>query len=741
MTNIETFNPQSMPDVGAEPTRQGIFATTATSATLDDDSIRPDYSGENPYPGADNRVWTDRFAKALATYTGLPRDVTDGIAPYVVRPKTYLSPGRGDAPDALQPAALKRNATGQMVLAVAVHGFAGNAGEYNERIRSSYDSPVKPGANLDHVLPGLVTGSTSSGELAPFITTADPVSFSRLNILLGVMNRALDDADGERGYNLAEDIEIYGQLENTLHVPLLRKIAEPDDAGGNRVRSVVDLTAVKGANRSRARLKLFGIKPENILFGVKPKTIMSVQPRGEEETPSADSRRWVPALANLLHTAYGDPTHPGHMVARRAATVATVTMEIIIGSPVLEEFHNTVFDPNRVDHRRPPLDYKMAEKAASDLRALLRDYKARGFITEEERAWLAGEGTDPSPVLGEKIVDARDRRDRALLDVVFPPPQEGAEISRWQRARIVLGEPARGQTGRKHVDNRLRMYSAVASDGYTTRWNPRVLDGLLGSSSIKEQTTFHGLLSWRQLTAAAEVGNFKDLDTFLITRGMHWLAEFGLVEADRGSVGAQTSAVGGQGEETRERLIRRTMSNVRTAMLEEPLRAFGLLRELARAVEMKSLPRTVDDSGCPVDGTRATRVWFNEAFPKTTRRRPAPDPLSEDTKPVQPDLNPQQELLLARDSFEVAVTEKLVSAYTEVFSAARDLVIAASAAGQNAFPDGNGHMVESVERALLAAKTDVNKLFNELPSLKYGGAASEQFNESACESYILAKAE
>ena len=63
------------------------------------------------------------------------------------------------------------------------------------------------------------------------------------------------------------------------------------------------------------------------------------------------------------------------MIARRAAKVAVVPMQIIIGAGDLVEFHNTVYDPNRVDHRRPPLDYTTAEKAASDLRALLRDYQ------------------------------------------------------------------------------------------------------------------------------------------------------------------------------------------------------------------------------------------------------------------------------------------------------------------------------------------------------------------------------
>ena len=150
-----------------------------------------------------------------------------------------------------------------------MHGFAGDPGEYNERIRREYESPFKPGGKPNRVLPPLITGQASGGRLAPYITTAEAVPHDRLNSLLGTMSQALDEADGSRGYRLDEDIEIYGQQETTLHVALLRQISEPDGEGGHRVRQVVDLTAVKGANRTRARLKLFGLTAENIAFGVR----------------------------------------------------------------------------------------------------------------------------------------------------------------------------------------------------------------------------------------------------------------------------------------------------------------------------------------------------------------------------------------------------------------------------------------------------------------------------------------
>lgn len=707
-----------------------------TQPAYEDDTLEPDLTEENPYPGADTREWTARFSAALASASGLPREITDGIAPYVVRPKRYLMLGRKGDPDIVRLWALSTNATGQKILTVDVHGFAGNAGEYNERIRREYESPFKPGGNPDRVLPTLVTGRATGDRLAPYITTAAPVPHDRLNSLLGAMNQALDATDGAHGYRLDEDIEIYGQQETTLHVALLRQISEPDGETGHRIRHVVDLTAVKGANRTRARLKLFGLTPEDMAFGVRPRALMGTDGK---EAASADPRVWVPVLAGLLRAAYEDPAHPGHAVARRAAKVAVVPLQIIIGAGDLDEFHNTVYDPNRVDHRRPPLDYTTAEKAASDLRALLRDYKAHGYLSEAERAWLAGEGPDPSPVPGESVVDARDRRDRALLNVVFPNSSPG-EASLWQRARTVLGEPARSQTGRRHVDHRARMFSAVASDGYQARWNPRVLDGLHGTTTIRHQLTYCNSGSWRQLLDAAGNGDLASLGTFITTRGMHWLAERHLIEADRGSAAAQAAgaAESDDDEDERGKRIRRTMANVRDSLQHDPVRAIGLFRELAHAANSGSVPRTVEANGNPVDGATVTRDWFDATFPKhngNNRRMPPPGP-----PPVEPARSPQQVLLRAREDYVTAVTCTLTQALCGAFRAGRELIAAADAAGQVAFPDTVTETIESLEKALLAAGADVRALASALPGLKYKNPPIDDY-DSRAEAFLQEVAE
>ncbi|MEH0631669.1 hypothetical protein [Streptomyces stelliscabiei] len=93
-------------------------------------------------------------------------------------------------------------------------------------------------------------------------------------------------------------------------------------------------------------------------------------------------------------------------------------------------------------------------------------------------------GPDPEHRPGEGIVTARDRRDRALYAVVFPK-----DPARARALRRVLGEPARYATSKDHVWHRLRMVSSVIGEGYSFRWNPRVLDGLLSSTFIKFRGT------------------------------------------------------------------------------------------------------------------------------------------------------------------------------------------------------------------------------------------------------------
>ncbi|MEW2625767.1 hypothetical protein [Streptomyces sp. NPDC048106] len=79
------------------------------------------------------------------------------------------------------------------------------------------------------------------------------------------------------------------------------------------------------------------------------------------------------------------------------------------------------------------------------MRAVPREVKASGRITEPVRDWLAGEDSEPDALPGS-VTDARDRRDRALLGMVFPKGLgHGREVAR------VLGEPERSTTAERRT--------------------------------------------------------------------------------------------------------------------------------------------------------------------------------------------------------------------------------------------------------------------------------------------------
>jgi hypothetical protein len=652
----------------------------------------------NPYPGSDKYGWTRAFSEALVLATGLPPLVTDVIASYVIRPKRYLTKSRTETMHRLRPGVIvKDEQTGLHVLSVTTHGFAGTPTEYNERVRSAFDSPARVSSSSAKVLPRLTTGSRPDGTALPFVTTAKPVDPTVLNSLLDLMDQALTEADRKRGYDLAEDMTGFGQTNPTMHVPFLRTIAEVRQ-GVYATREVVDLVAIKGSNRSRARLKLHGLTAPNIAFGVP--TSMLDLPELKRDQPVlpeyiADPVVWVPAFADTLRDAFAKPDHDLHGTAQAAAEVATVQMQIIVGTDNPEEFHNTVFDPNRADHRRPQLDYPLAEKSTSDMRAVLREAKASGRITEPMRAWLAGEGSEPDAQPGA-VTDARDRRDRALLGMAFPK-----ELEHDREVARVLGEPERHYHSREeNVTLRLRMLSAAIAEGYRTRWNPRLLDGTLYSSFIVKRRTLADQPDWRTALDQAEADNTQ-LSDFLVTRGLHWLAEHALVEADRGSADGQR----GPG--------RRSGVSARNALLLKPVQAIALMREIARANDADTPPRQVDEAGAPVDGTVADRIWFSMTFPKTGRgRKKAEDRpgAADSAPPQQPERSPKQALLDAQLRLVTSLSSELPQAFIAALTVVREAITAGAAAGRPALADPPSYSVEAMEQALTRLKRDLGSM-------------------------------
>lgn len=680
----------------------------------------------NPFPGADTYGWTQAFSEALAVATGLPPLVTDAIAAYVIRPKRYLTKARTETIYRIRPGVIvKDEQTGLHVLSVTTHGFAGTPTEYNERVRSAFDSPARLDASPDRVLPRLTTGSGPDGTALPFVTTAEPVEPTVLNSLLGIMDAALTEADSKRGYDLAEDMTVFGQTNRTMHVPFVRTITE-NHQGVLVTRNVADLVAIKGGNRSRARLKLHGLTARNIAFGIPIGMLDLPEPRAGQPAPPeyiADPAIWVPVLSDTLRNAFASSKHRLHGIAQAAAEVATVQMQIIVGTDNPAEFHNTVFDPNRADHRRPQLDYPLAEKATSDMRAVLREAKASGRIAESVRAWLAGEDSEPHSLSGS-VTDARDRRDRALLGMAFPK-----ELGHDREVARVLGEPETYYNSREeNVTLRLRMLSAAIAEGYRARWNPRLLDGTLYSNFIARRGTLADRPDWRTALDQAEADKTQ-LSDFLVTRGLHWLAEHGMVEADRGSADGQR----GPG--------RRSGVSARNALLLKPVQTIALMREIARANDAGTPPRQVDEAGTPVEGTVADRIWFSMAFPKTGRARKKANErpgASDGTQPQQPDKTPEQILLDTQLRLVTSLSSELPRAFLAALAVAREAIAAGVAARKPALADPPSYSVEVMEQALTRLKRDLGAMQAGMADMK---GETEVTIDSATERFANAEGE
>ncbi|MBD0675669.1 hypothetical protein [Streptomyces sp. CBMA156] len=667
----------------------------------------------NPFPGADKFTWTLAFSEALGLETGLPPLITDAIAAFVVRPKNYLTRQRGQQTYRMRPGLIVPDlSTGLRVLTVRTHGFAGTPTEYNERVRSTFDSPAQPDPDPERTLPMLVTGDSADGTPLPYLTTAQPVPAGTLNSLLGIMDTALDKADSDRPYDLSDNLRTFGQNTSTLHVPLLRSVAEVRD-GRPATRQILDLVAITGSNRSRARLKLHGLTAEQICFGIPTGRLFLPDPKPGEPAHSshiADPSTWVPAYANALRDAYEAPGHLLHGTARAAAMIATVQLKIIVGTDNLGELHNTVFDPNRTDHRHPPLDYPIAEKSSADMRAVLRDATTRGRFTEAWRAWLAGEAPAPEGV-PDTILEARDLRDRTLWALAFPEDREhDREVAQ------VLGEPRRSSTGAQHVALRLRMVSAAIALGYRNRWNPRLIDGVFGYRFIMDGHHQAKIPHWADALAAA-AHSTEDLRQFLNTRGLHWLAEHDLIEADRGSADAQKAG-------------RRSGVNARNAMLAESraAQAVGLLWEIARANQHGSPPRQVDAEGAPIEGSRADQTWFNRVFPKVAKAKSTgigsgKGSRTDSTPPNQPPPSKQQVLVGAQNVLVHQATSAMPSAVLNLIRAVRQTVDAGLAAGEGGLQNMPPDSVSAVFKAVSLVQQDLRNLQSTLLDMQHGPAA------------------
>ncbi|MEV5571898.1 hypothetical protein AB0L06_17765 [Spirillospora sp. NPDC052269] len=575
---------------------------------------------DHPFVAPSTKEWQHNFVEAAlaSVHVNVPRSALEAIAPLIVRPKDLLTRATTDRPAQLRAVREIKTSAGQMyVLDVQLIGCAGSVWERNERQSSAWAAPSDPGSRNKHPLPPLTPWVDPEDQHQPgaalSVLVKDP---EELRFVVEKAGNELMTQVNQRSYDLTEDLALNGQLEPCLLVPQEYRFA----VGG----SAWAWPAVRGNNRTKARQELFGLTSSEIITGVPMQKI------GRSGSDIATNPSfWLKALAEKLNGEFqkaivDDDTSA---MAYRAHRVAVVEAQLVVGTPTPERLYQIVQTSNRRDHVHPPLEFKPNDRARALGRSIIGAYQEGGLLDETTAGVLTGELpiTRLAGVPQDATVSAlRDLRSMRLLEEFFPVE---SEKEKRKAIRAALSEPSPSQLTREHVNQRLRAWSALTSVSYPDPWNPRVAD-VLPPSIAKEGFRSSGR-SLADLLATAE-DDLPAFEELLMYRAAHWLAAYDIVEADRGSMGAQTvRAAAGEdedGEQTSLR-IRRSVTNSLNAMREDRLRAVGLLREIAAAMDGNRQPRKVDEAGTTVppeaddEAVEADRDWFNTVFPKVAPKR------------------------------------------------------------------------------------------------------------------------
>ncbi|WP_399925153.1 hypothetical protein [Streptomyces kanamyceticus] len=570
----------------------------------------------------------------------LPRGALENIAPFVVEPEDTLGEADANGVRRLKGSAVRRVHTdaGDMVLAlVRMHGVGGVQWGHNERISSIWRSMADPtvGHGTERTLAPVrpwkgVVGDGSETCLAAL----ESVVPNRHALMMNAEDaaNALMRVDRVRPYDLEEDLVLNGQQDPAMYVPQqVRLEEEPErDSDGNPLYPAAywGWMAVRGNNRTQKRQSIFRLSSGEVLAGVP------VEKLGRNgDGVIFDPHVWLTEFSTLLNKEYAeatddlDPTNGSR--ARRAAAIAVVESHLVIGTPTPQRLFRIVQMNNRRDHVHPPLEFDPINRSRALGRSVLGMYVARRVMNEKTAEVLSGlapirELPDATPDM--EVSELRDLRSMKLLLELFP-----ADAHRRHLLRRALSENPPSQLSKPEIDQRARTWSALTSESYPQPWNPRV--GQVFGLKVREGI----VLSGRRLpdlltTADTDDAAFEELVAY---RAAHWLASFGIIEADRGSLDGQ-EMIGDAGE--RMRRSRRSVTNSLQALRHEKSRimAVGVLKALVAAMDDGDRkPWQVGVSGREMPGREMTPFWFDREFPKengTGRRktavtpRPAPAP-------------------------------------------------------------------------------------------------------------------
>ncbi|WP_171110976.1 MULTISPECIES: hypothetical protein [Streptomyces] len=583
---------------------------------------------ERPFPLPVAKEEQEEWIDAVLATPGVnvPREALSNIAPFLVEPHALLTVADGAGRRKLTENALRRivtDAGGMTVVAVRMHGVGGVVWENNERISSAWHSLADPSKSTKErrSLPQIHawTGAASDGREQAFAALRSSVA-SRAELIADVnlASEALGKRVGHRPYDLKQDLVLNGQLEPGLFVAQQFQLVEPplvgDDGQPLHPAEHWGWMAVRGNNRTKERQEIFGVSSAEVLTGVPLKRL-----GGEGETLVFDPDDWLRRLSETLNDEYAaaggwDPERPSRAV--RAMKVAVVDAHLVVGSSTPHRLYRIAQMSNRRDHVHPPLEFTQNDRGRALARSVLGAYVAAGLLDEKTAEVLSGSAPVvdlPDAPSDAKVSELRDLRSMLLLRELFPADRHKRFV-----IRRVLSESPPSQLTAMEVNRRARAWSALTSESYPKAWNPRI--GEMFQASDVRDGVKPSDRPLRDLLAAADTDDaaFEELVSY---RAAHWLAAFGIIDADRGSLTGQKADEDDGTEATR---VRRTVRNTLNALRNNNRKqAVAVLRELASAMDHGDRkPRKVSASGELLYETM-NRTWFNLEFPKATGKRPS----------------------------------------------------------------------------------------------------------------------
>ncbi|WP_371604678.1 hypothetical protein OG345_40000 [Streptomyces sp. NBC_01220] len=328
----------------------------------------------------------------------------------------------------------------------------------------------------------------------------------------------LERAGKTRGYDLAESLADTGQLSKGMNVLQQWQIAHADGTVSRPWR----LAAVTGNNRALARLDVFKVRPEHLVTGM-PQSLVPM-PKDKKDGPEPlllSQREVLNRLSAKLNRDGAKPETEATDPSRRAAKIATVSAEIVIGCTKPEALEHVLRALNVNDHLRGIQPYDEDARLIALFATLVDAYARESLLADAlAEAFPDARGVDLLDLVGvrdaltvngpldplEPLLPAgsdvspvalRDVAVSAITALVFPgiPPmpqqQTNARAVRdtgrfWPVVRGTLQEPAWSQIRAKTAEARTRLWSAAVAQLFVHRGNILSALGLFGTTETRE---------------------------------------------------------------------------------------------------------------------------------------------------------------------------------------------------------------------------------------------------------------